>query len=106
MCDTAWFELYLENNPKDRKRRDLIVKHAEAQGGDTEAFLRRLFPRYWRMVEMSPPGTAGSSIGLTPQREREILVAMIRKVGPALKASPEHGQGKERQLPDHVPHIG
>lgn len=99
MCDTAWFELYLESNPKDRKRRDLVVRHATARGGDTEAFLRYLFPRYWGMVEEAD----GPS--LSPERETEILAEMVRVVAPSLSSSREHATGRQRQMPDHVPHI-
>jgi len=101
MCDTAWFDLYLDLNPKDRKRRDLIVKHATAKGGDTEAFLRHTFPRYWGMVE-----SADNAANLTPEREIEILTEMAGVPGPSMRVPGEQSGIRARTMPDHVPHIG
>lgn len=90
MCDAAWYEEFLELNPRERKRRDLVVDHAEAQGDVVTEYFRRLFPRCWFDPDAIPPGTAGSSLGLTPGDEDRLIVEMSKIVLPAFRASPEY----------------
>jgi hypothetical protein len=67
------------------------VDHAETTGGDIAEYFRRLFPRYWFESDRLPPGIAGPSMGLTPDREIRMLADMSKIVLPAFRASPEYG---------------
>lgn len=90
MCDAEWYLGFLDLNPRERRRRDLVVAHAEAQGGVTSEYFRRLFPRYWFDSEAVPPGMAGSSLGLTIPQENKLLVDMSKVVLPAFRSSAEY----------------
>ena len=90
MCDASWYSQFLELNPRERKRRDLTVDYAESQGGTVAEYFRRLYPRYWLESDRLPPGTAGSSLGLTIAQENQIIVDMSKVVLPAFRASPEY----------------
>lgn len=90
MCDVAWYKAFLDLNPREKKRRDLVVDYAEVQGGVVVEYLRRIFPRYWFDPDALPPGTAGLSLGLTPDDENRIIADMSKVVLPAFRASEEY----------------
>ncbi|HVE46131.1 MAG TPA: hypothetical protein VNA57_05245 [Acidimicrobiales bacterium] len=90
MCDANWYQQFLELNPRERKRRDLIVDYAELQGGDVTEYFRRLFPRYWFDSDSLPVGTAGLSLGFSPEQENQMIADMSKVVLPAFRASPEY----------------
>lgn len=87
MCDVAWYNEFLALNPSERKKRDLIVQYAELRGGAVESYFRRVFARYWLMVESVPPGTEGDSLGFTAAQQARLLADMAKAVVPALRQS-------------------
>ncbi len=90
MCDAAWYKEFLELNPRERKRRDLVVDHAEAEDEVVTEYFRRLLPRYWFDPDAIPPGTVGSSLGLAPEDEDRLIVQMSKIVLPAFQATAEY----------------
>lgn len=90
MCDAQWYQEFLNLNPRERKRRDLTVDYAELQADMLREYFRRLFPRYWLEADRYPPGTAGSSLGLTRDQEIKIIADMSQIVLPAFRASSEY----------------
>lgn len=90
MCDAEWYKEFLELNPREAKRRDLLVDYAEAQADGATEYFRRLLPRYWFDPHAIAPATVGSSLGLTPDDENSLIVEMSRIVLPAFRAAPEY----------------
>ena len=99
MCDAQWYKDFLDLNPRERRRRDLVVNYAEAQPTTPAEYYRRLFPRYWFDNDAIPPGMAGTSLGLTVPQENRLLADMSKTVLPAFRASPEFAMAVDLRFP-------
>ncbi|HVL38089.1 MAG TPA: hypothetical protein VM328_01740 [Fimbriimonadaceae bacterium] len=84
------FEDFLKQNPRERKRRDLVVEYAEAKGGIDLEYVRRLLPAYWGLPPEISSYQAEESLGLSGEEANRILAKMFRDVLPTLWESPEY----------------
>lgn len=106
MCDAAWFKEFLDLNPREAVRRDLVVGYAESQPNVTTEYFRRLFPRYWFDSDSIPPGMAGTSLGLSVPQENRLIAEMSKIVVPAFQAAPEYQMSADLRFPRVTPSGG
>lgn len=99
MCDAAWYKEFLDLNPREQARRDLVVGYAESQPNLTTEYFRRLFPRYWFDSDSIPPGMAGTSLGLSVPQENRLITDMSKVVIPAFQSAPEYRLSADLRFP-------
>lgn len=97
MCEMAWWEDFVALNPAERARAQLVVAFAERVGGEAEAYLRALFPRYWGRVEDFPVAAAEAQLGITAQRQTEILAQLAHEL--VSHPTPPRGTGSPGEGP-------
>ena len=84
------FQEDFEQNPAERKFRDLVVEYAEKRGGGTLEYFRRRWSHYWGGGEITPGNMVAGQLGLSEEEDDHIVGDMMDEVWPSLKSSAEY----------------
>lgn len=114
MCYAPWYREFFDLNPLPASRRALVQAYAASKGKTVQAYLRGLFPSYWRACSCpggdSEPGSSkstqateptlnvrlvGPALGLSQKQEVEILNDLFATVLPQLRSSPEYQRDRD-----------
>ena len=115
MCYAPWYQQFFDLNPAFAERRSLLHAYAASKSKKSQAYLRGLFPAYWRTCDCpgggAEPGSAssdrgsnerslnarlvGPSLGLSATQEVDILDDLFAFVLPRLRSSPRSQAGRD-----------